>query len=35
MEGKKGHEGVDLDGLRARIAGSLAASGRALARLGF
>jgi aminoglycoside phosphotransferase (APT) family kinase protein len=34
MEGKKGHEGVDLDGLRARIPGSLAASERALSRLG-
>jgi aminoglycoside phosphotransferase (APT) family kinase protein len=35
MEGKKGHEGVDLDGLRQRIAGSLAAAERALARVKF
>ena len=33
MEGKKGHEGVDLEALRTRIAGSLAASERALGRL--
>jgi aminoglycoside phosphotransferase (APT) family kinase protein len=34
VEGKKSHEGVDLDGLRARIAGSLTAAEAALARLG-
>jgi aminoglycoside phosphotransferase (APT) family kinase protein len=33
MEGKKGHEGVDLEGLRGRIAGSLDAAEAALARL--
>jgi aminoglycoside phosphotransferase (APT) family kinase protein len=33
MEGKKGHEGVDLGALRSRIDGSLTASERALARL--
>ena len=34
MEGKKGHEGVDLDTLKRRIGLSLAASERSLARLG-
>jgi aminoglycoside phosphotransferase (APT) family kinase protein len=33
MEGKKGHEGVDLEALRRRIDGSLTAAERALARL--
>lgn len=33
MEGKKGHEGVDLEALRRRIDGSLTAAARALARL--
>lgn len=34
MEGKKGTEGVDLEGLRRRIAGSLDAAEAALARIG-